>query len=374
MSSTVDAPGAAPLALAPNVVHLDPAPAALKAMLDGWARQQHARFLNDKGTIQPRLQLVRRMVDFTGLYPWQWTPAEAEAFITHLRGGKQPITMSTARGYETALQLFVDYLRDARYRWVEVCRERFGQVPQPVFHEGNSVVHVSEYEGQPGRRPLSYDEVQALFDAADALVERIRARRRKGTITAMRDAAVLKTVYAFGLRRQEAWGLDLCDLRRNPKLPRFGQYAGLLVRFGKASRGSPPKRRTVLLVPEMDWVVPVLEQWVEDVRPLLRPGSHPAVWVTERRGRLSLRGIDEAFQAARDAAGLPGELDLHGLRHSMITHLTEFGYPERFVQEQAGHAYRSTTALYTHVSDEYRNRLLEQSLRERHAELWSDAQ
>jgi len=69
MSSTVDAPGAAPLALAPNVVHLDPAPAALKAMLDGWARQQHARFLNDKGTIQPRLQLVRRMVDFTGPVP-----------------------------------------------------------------------------------------------------------------------------------------------------------------------------------------------------------------------------------------------------------------------------------------------------------------
>src|SRR6266536_454834 len=31
---------------------------------------------------------------------------------------------------------------------------------------------------QPGRRPLSYYEVQALFDAADALVERIRARRR----------------------------------------------------------------------------------------------------------------------------------------------------------------------------------------------------
>jgi hypothetical protein len=29
---------------------------------------------------------------------------------------------------------------------------------------------------------------------------------------------VLKTVYAFGLRRQEACGSDLCDLRRNPKV------------------------------------------------------------------------------------------------------------------------------------------------------------
>ncbi|EWS89744.1 tyrosine-type recombinase/integrase [Streptomyces sp. SID5466] len=52
-------------------------------------------------------------------------------------------------------------------------------------------------------------------------------------------------------------------------------------------------------------------------------------------------------------------------RHTYITHLIEFGYPERFVQEQVGHAYASTTALYAWVSDEYRNRLLEESLRRR---------
>jgi integrase/recombinase XerD len=34
----------------------------------------------------------------------------------------------------------------------------------------------------------------------------------------------------------------------------------------------------------------------------------------------------------------------------------EFDYPERFVQDQVGHAYASTTAIYSHVSDEYRNR------------------
>jgi integrase/recombinase XerD len=95
--------------------------------------------------------------------------------------------------------------------------------------------------------------------------------------------------------------------------------------------------------------------------------------VTERRGRLSMRGINEAFVAARDAAELPGELDLHCLRHSFITHLTEFDYPERFVQEEAGHVYASTTAIYTGVSEEYRNRLLERSLRQRHAELWGEA-
>ena len=52
-------PGAAHLALAGGVVHLDPASAVFEAMLEGWATQQRARFLKGN-TIGPRLELVRR--------------------------------------------------------------------------------------------------------------------------------------------------------------------------------------------------------------------------------------------------------------------------------------------------------------------------
>jgi site-specific recombinase XerD len=265
----------------------------------------------------------------------------------------------------------MEYLTDPRYGWPATCQQRFGTAPQQLFPEANSVVHVGDYEGQPGRRPLSYSEVQALFDAADGRVEEIRARRRKGVLAAMRDTAVLKTIYAFRLRRREAWGLDLVDLRHNPKVGQYGRFGALFVRYGKSSRGSPPKRRTVLTVPEMDWIVEVLEQWTTEIRSLFSPGSHAALWVTERRGRLSLRGINEAFEAARVAAGLPADLDLHCLRHSYVTHLLEFDYPERFVQDQVGHEYAATLAIYSGVGDEYRNRLLRRSL-QRHPELWSD--
>ncbi|MEU9087962.1 tyrosine-type recombinase/integrase [Streptomyces sp. NPDC048357] len=87
--------------------------------------------------------------------------------------------------------------------------------------------------------------------------------------------------------------------------------------------------------------------------------------MSERCSRLGLRRLDEVFSEVREHAGLPEELELHCLRHTYITHLVEFGYPERFVQEQVGHAYAATTAMYTWVSDEYRNRLLETSLRRR---------
>ena len=152
----------------------------------------------------------------------------------------------------------------------------------------------------------------------------------------MRDAATLKTVYAFGTRRSESSRLDLVDLRRNRKAPQFGTYGSLMVRYGKSSKGSPPKRRTVLTVPEMDWIVDILDEWITEIRPRFTSGRHPALWVTERVGRVSPRSINEAFVAAREAAGLDEDLDLHCLRHSYITHLTEFGYPARFVRFETG--------------------------------------
>jgi site-specific recombinase XerD len=239
-----------------------------------------------------------------------------------------------------------------------------------VLHEFNSIRHVADVESRPGRRPLSYDEVQAMFDAADGLAEQAQARGRKGRVAALRDALVLKTVYAFGLRRREVWGLDLADLRHNPQARQFERCGALFVRWGKASNGSPPRRRTVLLVPEMDWLVAPFEQWLVDVRPRFDSDGDPAVFLTERGTRLALRGINDAFQRARDAAGLDEELDLHCLRHSYVTHLVEFGYPPRFVQEQVGHRYASTTAIYTDVSDEYRNRLMARALGTLAPELW----
>ena len=117
----------------------------------------------------------------------------------------------------------------------------------------------------------------------------------------------------------------------------------------------------------------MLGHYVTEVRPRFGAGNHPALWVTERCGRLSKRGANEAFETARDAAGLPAELDLHSLRHSMITHLVEFDYPEKFAQDQARPCVAATTAIYTGVSDEYRNRLLKTTLTERYPGLWEDS-
>ena len=79
--------------------------------------------------------------------------------------------------------------------------------------------------------------------------------------------AAVEDVVCVRIAAPRGLGLDLADLRHNPKVPTFGRGGSVFVRWGISSQGSAPKRRTVLTVPETDWIVAVLEQWRDDVRP-----------------------------------------------------------------------------------------------------------
>lgn len=357
----VEVPGSAQLELVAGVIHLDERASVLEAMLSGWERQQRSRLLAD-ATIESRVALLRRFVEFAGSLPWEWDAGDVEDFTLSLMSGAQRLAPSTIRGYHMTLRLFCDYLLDGRYGWVAQCEQRFGVIPSQVCHDFNTVVHLAEYEGRPARRPFSYDELQHLFDFLDTRVERIRRSGRKGAWPALRDAQMIKTCYAYGLRRRELCQLDVLDLRPNPHMRQWGTFGAVHVRYGKSSRGGIPRRRTVLTVPEFDWVVGGLKQWVDEARPLLNPGDRAALWLTERRGRISVKTIDHRFAWLRDQAELDPALSLHCLRHSYVTHLIEFGYPERFVTEQVGHSYASTTAIYTSVSNDFKTKTLQAAL------------
>lgn len=240
--------GSARLSLADGVLFLNEPRAVFDAMLDGWSKQQQSRMLGES-TIRSRINLLARFQQFTDTFPWEWTPADVEEFTVTLTSGEHRLALSTIRGYHMTLQMFCDYLTDARYEWVRVCDDRFGRVPSQVCHEWNTVAHLNDYEGRPGRRPLTYGEVQRLMDWLDDRVDRVARSGRKGGLAALRDSAMMKTCYAFGLRRNELAPLDVADLRANPAMPEWGTYGSVHVRFGKATKGSLPRRRTVLAVP-----------------------------------------------------------------------------------------------------------------------------
>ena len=325
-----------------------------EAMLAGWRRQQQARRLSGP-LIDGRERIVRRFVVFTGCWPWQWSSAQAESWLAS--GGW---VHSTIRAYQGALALFLDYVCDPRYGWVAECEQRAGAVPAQVIGEHNSSTHAAAYEGRPGRRPLTRTELQAFFDAADDLVERAGCSRRKGQLAAFRDATLFKVIYAWGLRRREAAMLDVDDFAVNPAVPELGSRGVCHVRYGKAMKGSPPRRRAVATV--MPWAAEALEQYVSEVRPRYGADEHPALWLTERGARISVRQVDDRFGQLRNLAGLPAVLSVHCLRHSYISHLIEDGADPLFVQWQAGHSWASTTAVYTTVGQDARNRMLRMAL------------
>jgi len=336
-----DLAGAAYLELVSGVAQLRPEEAMLDAMLRGWRAQQKSRGMRDE-TAADRERLIRRFCEFTNEYPWRWTAGHVDEWSAYLTGERH-LAPSTIRAYQGDVRLFTEFLIDARYGWGPACEEAFGTYPVAICHEWNTLAHLNDYEGSPEARPFTREELQRFFDYADEQVERAVRSRHKGALAAYRDATLFKVIYGWGLRRNETARLDVADFGRNPRAPQFGRYGTLNVRYGKAKKGQPPRRRNVLSV--MGWAVEAVADYAENVRPRFGYADHPALWVTERGSRVRPSEINARFVAYRDALGLPAALTVHSERHAYVTHLTEDGVDRRFIQQQVGHECDSSTAV-----------------------------
>lgn len=351
--------GASSLYLPSGVAFLRQEDTLFEAMLEGWSMQQiGGRNLRD-ASVGRSVRVVQRFQKFVGEWPWQWDAGGFDEWMTDLVSARQ-LAVSTIRTYQQAVRGFCDYICSEHYGWAQECEQRFGTHPVQVCHEWNTTAHLQDYEGKPGRRPLTREELQRLFDHADGEVDVRLESHRKGALPAYRDATLLKVVYAWGLRANEAVNLNLSDFYRNPHAAEFGRFGILQVRHGKASRGGAPKRRSVATL--RSWAVAALEDYIDNVWPLMRADDSDALWLSERGTRLRPRELSERFATYRDALGLDRVLSPHALRHSYVTHLTEEGYDPEFLKRQVGHAYQSTTAIYTAVSGDFANKMMRQAL------------
>ena len=330
-----DVAGAARLVLVDGATLLHPEPAMFEAMLTGWRTQQESRLLAEP-TIEMRDKTIRRFQSFAGEYPWRWRPDDVEGWTVSLRSAGRSRT--TIRAYQNALAMFCDYVCDARYGWVAECEERFGEHPVQICHEWNTADHVADYEGAPGRRPFTRAELQAFFDHADDAVAHAQSARPQGWVGGVAGLGAVQGHLRVGTAPP---GGD--DARHHRLLHQPGGTRARSVRDavgplrqGDAGQRTPPPQRG-----HGDAVGGggAARSISPRSAPATRPAAAPALWLTERGGRISARHLNDRFGAYRDTLGLPVELTPHCLRHSYVSHLVEDGIDPLFVQQQVGHSH-----------------------------------
>jgi integrase/recombinase XerD len=172
---------------------------------------------------------------------------------------------------------------------------------------------------------LDRDEVLALLAAPD-----------QDTPRGLRDAAMLHTMYAAGLRVSELVSLGLGDVNLE---------TGFVQAFGKGGKrrivplGAPARHR--------------IERWRLEVRPRWAPDASRHLFVTERGSPMTRQGFFALVRRYARAAGITKAISPHKLRHSFATHLLVGGADLRTVQTLLGHADITTTQVYTHLTGDH---------------------
>jgi integrase/recombinase XerD len=265
-----------------------------------------------RNTLEAYRSDLQQFGEFLGrrsLDPISVGPPELAAFISEMadgHDGKPPVAPATLQRKIACLRSFYRHLRR----------------DQVIDHDPTS-------ELRPPRSRARLPKVLSRDEVAQLL-----AQPRGTSPAALRDRALLETMYACGLRASEAISLGLSELDLE---------AGILRTLGKGS-----KER---IVPVGSAAVKALGAYLDKGRPrLVGLRDEPHVFVNQRGSGLSRQGLYKIVQRHARSAGLEHRMSPHTLRHTFATHLLAGGCDLRSVQEMLGHADIGTTQIYTHLS------------------------
>ena len=173
---------------------------------------------------------------------------------------------------------------------------------------------------------LSAAEVELIINQAD-----------RTSNAGIRDAAILETLYASGMRVSELTNLEMDSL--------FFEIGFIRV-IGKGN-----KER---LVPVGEQAQLSIEHYLETARRVFlnpdKPGkTKNKLFLNQRGGPLSRMSVWNIVNKYSEKAKIDKNVSPHIFRHSFATHLLEGGADLRAVQEMLGHSSILTTEIYTHV-------------------------
>lgn len=236
-------------------------------------------------------------------------------------------------GTITAVELrgFVAALSEAGYAKTSIAR-RLASV-RTFFRFGQREGWAKANPAAAIRNPRKSRKLPHFLSTDD--MSRLLAAPGEKSAMALRDRAILETLYSAGLRVSELVGMCDGDL----------DLAQGVVRV----RGKGRRER---LSPIGSYAAAALRAWLAKRRlsPKTPAGRDAPVFVNKLGTRLTTRSVGRLLEKYIAQAGLDGRTSPHTLRHSFATHLLNGGADIRSVQELLGHKSLVTTQIYTHVS------------------------
>ncbi|HVC34631.1 MAG TPA: tyrosine-type recombinase/integrase [Chloroflexota bacterium] len=173
-------------------------------------------------------------------------------------------------------------------------------------------------------RSLSNTEVLGLLEQLS----------RSSSSEDVRDNAMLRLLYAAGLRVSELVALNIDDL----DFP-----SGSVRCINRAGRER--------IIPLDSTAVRALEEYVPSARnALIRRPDERALFVNHRGDRLTRQGCWLILKEHARLAGLPDDITPQTLRHSFAIRLLDDNTDLRAIQELLGHANIATTQMYTQIA------------------------
>ncbi|WP_066053239.1 tyrosine recombinase XerC [Robertmurraya korlensis] len=171
------------------------------------------------------------------------------------------------------------------------------------------------------------EELKALFLSCDA-----------NSPTGQRDLALLEILYATGMRVSECCQLRLKDI---------DLYIGTVLVHGKGQKDR--------YIPFGSFAQEAIDTYINNGRKTLLgvKHSHDSLFVNFRGEPLTTNGVRHILDRMIKKSTLNGSIHPHKLRHSFATHLLNNGADMRSVQELLGHAFLSSTQIYSHVTNDY---------------------
>lgn len=242
-------------------------------------------------------------------------------YITQLREGEisgKPLSNASFARNLSALKSFWKYLN---------LSEGVENNPVRLFHSGNQRRKLPKY--------LTFDQMETLLNSFDL-----------NDPVAVRNRCMIEVIYACGLRVSECAGLKMDNINLKERY---------LTVLGKES-----KERMIPFYPRC---AQLIEYYLKQARSVFMDGKeeHGILFVNQKGRPITSRSIQNICEKAGIDAGLDIHVHPHMIRHSFATHLLDNGADLRVVQELLGHENMSTTQIYTHVTQDRLQKVVDQA-------------